>query len=133
MSERHPGLTSRLFQPLSEFPSAFADVPSPVIHDGLVYLCRENGDLLCLDGKTGAEIYYKHTHSGPKYRSSPVYADGKIYITSRDGDVIVVKAGKEFAILQQNNLEEPVAASPAISNGRIYFRTFEALWAFGQR
>ena len=29
------------------------DVPSPLIHDGLVYLCRENGDLLCLDAKTG--------------------------------------------------------------------------------
>lgn len=60
-----------------------------------------------------------------------MYADGKIYITSRDGDVIVVKAGKEFEILAKNELGEQVAASPAISNGVIYFRTFDALWAIG--
>jgi outer membrane protein assembly factor BamB len=106
------------------------DVPSPVIHDGLVYLCRENGDVLGLDAKTGEEIYHKQT-TWSKYRASPVYADGKLYITSRDGDVTVAKAGKEFEILAKNELGEQIAASPAISNGRIYFRTFEALWAIG--
>jgi len=60
-----------------------------------------------------------------------VYADGKLYITSRDGEVTVAKAGKEFEILAKNELGEQIAASPAISNGRIYFRTFEALWAIG--
>ncbi len=30
------------------------DVPSPVVHDGLVYLCRENGVLICMDAKSGA-------------------------------------------------------------------------------
>ena len=28
-----------------------SDVPSPVIHDGLVYICRENGVVICLDAK----------------------------------------------------------------------------------
>jgi outer membrane protein assembly factor BamB len=106
------------------------DVPSPVINDGLVYLCRETGDLFCLDAKTGDEFYHKATKRN-RYRASPVYADGKIYIISRDGDVIVVKAGKEFEILAKNELGEQIAASPVISNGRIYFRTFEALWAIG--
>jgi outer membrane protein assembly factor BamB len=106
------------------------DVPSPVIYDGLVYLCRETGDLFCVDAKTGNEFYHKATKR-TRYRASPVYADGKIYITSRDGDVIVVKAGKEFEILAKNELTEQVAASPVISNGRIYFRTFDALWAVG--
>jgi outer membrane protein assembly factor BamB len=106
------------------------DVPSPVIEGGLVYLCRETGDLYCLDAKTGEEFYHRATKRN-RYRASPVYADGKIYITSRDGDVIVVKAGKEFEILAKNELGEQVAASPAISNGVIYFRTFEALWAIG--
>ena len=107
------------------------DVPSPLIHDGLVYLCREKGDVICLDAKTGMEIYHKQTRGDRNFRASPVYADGKIYITSRDGDVIVVKAGKDFEILAKNELGEQIAASPAIANGRIYFRTFEALWAVG--
>src|SRR5581483_6332825 len=68
------------------------DVPSPVIHDGLVYLCRENGLLICVDAKTGEEYYQKRIFND-RYRASPVYADGKIYCTSRKGVVSVIKAG----------------------------------------
>ena len=72
------------------------DVPSPLIHDGLVYLCRENGVLLCLEAKTGKLLYEESTHKR-RHRTSPVYADGKIYLTARDGTVSVVKAGPKFA------------------------------------
>jgi len=104
------------------------DVPSPLIHDGLVYLCRENGDLICLDAKTGEKIYQEHTRV-TRHRASPVYGDGKIYVTARDGTVTVVKAGRQFTILSQNEIGEPISASPVISNGRIYLRSFEALYA----
>lgn len=104
------------------------DVPSPLIHDGIVYLCRENGMLLCLDADTGAEIYQERAYSD-RYRASPVYADGKIYLTARGGVVTVVKAGRKFEILASNDLGESISASPAISGGRIYLRTFDALYA----
>ncbi len=68
------------------------DVPSPLIHDDLLYLCREDGTLLCLEGKTGKEVYQKRGHAD-RHRASPVYADGKIYLTARDGTVTVVKPG----------------------------------------
>ena len=60
------------------------DVPSPLIHDGLVYLCRENGDLMCLDAETGEQFYRERTHRH-RHRASPIYANGHIYLTSRDG------------------------------------------------
>ena len=44
-------------------------------------------------------------------------------------EVTVVEAGRTFKILSQNDLGESLAASPAISNGTIYLRTFDALWA----
>ena len=44
----------------------------------------------------------------------------------------VVEAGKEFKILSTNNLEETISASPAISGGRIYIRTYKALYAIGK-
>ena len=37
------------------------DVPSPIIHDGLVYLCRENGFMLVLDQATGDEVYMERS------------------------------------------------------------------------
>jgi outer membrane protein assembly factor BamB len=113
-------------------PNNTPDVPSPLVHDGLVYLCRENGILMCLDAKTGKEYYSerKGTHNS-RHRASPVYADGKIYLTARDGVVTVVKAGPKFEPLATNKLSDDIAASPAIANGRIYLRGFKALYAIG--
>ncbi|MCP4891821.1 MAG: PQQ-binding-like beta-propeller repeat protein [Planctomycetaceae bacterium] len=104
------------------------DVPSPLIHEDLVYLCRENGMLLVLDRETGEEVYMNRTHSH-RHRASPVYADGHLYLTARDGKISVVKTGRDFEIVAQNETGETMSASPVISNGTIYLRTFEALWA----
>jgi len=104
------------------------DVPSPLIYEDLVYLCRENGMLLVLDRESGEEVYMKRTHNN-RHRASPVYANGHLYLTARDGKVTVVKAGREFAIVAQNDTGEAMSASPVIANGTIYLRTFDALWA----
>ena len=107
------------------------DVPSPLVVNGLVYLCREDGTLLCLDAKTGKQVYQNRTHAD-RHRASPVYADGRVYLTARDGTVTVVKAGRKFEILFSNKIGESVSSSPAISNGRMYVRTFDALYAIGR-
>lgn len=107
------------------------DVPSPLYHGGLVYLCRENGNLVCIDAQSGETIYEERT-TADRHRASPVIADGKIYLTARKGVVSVVRAGREFELLAQNDLGEPISSSPVISNGRIYIRTFDALYAVGK-
>jgi len=104
------------------------DVPSPLVADGLVYLCRENGNLICVDAKTGEEYYNKPT-TRDRHRASPVYADGHVYTSARNGKISVITAGKEFDLVSVNDLGEETTASPAISNGRIYIRTFKTLWA----
>ena len=104
------------------------DVPSPLIHDGLVYLCRENGDLISLDADTGKQLYRQRTHRH-RHRASPVYANGYIYLTSRDGVITVVKAGREFEIIAINPMDEVIAASPVITNQTVYLRTYQALYA----
>jgi outer membrane protein assembly factor BamB len=104
------------------------DVPSPLYVDGLVYLCRENGNLVCVDAKSGETLYEERT-TADRHRASPVYADGKIYLTARKGVVSVVRAGREFEILAQNDMGEPMTSSPVISNGRLYLRTFDGLYA----
>jgi outer membrane protein assembly factor BamB len=105
------------------------DVPSPLVHDGLVYLVRENAVLLCLEADTGKEVYSQRL-SSERYRASPVYADGKLYLSGRDsGTFTVVKAGRKFEQLATNSLPDEFAASPAISEGRIYLRGFHTLYA----
>jgi outer membrane protein assembly factor BamB len=109
------------------------DVPSPLVVEGLVYLCRENGNLICLDAQTGKAVYPEAATHRQRHRASPVYADGKVYLTARDGTVSVVQAGRQFKLLATNKMEEDISASPAIAGGRIYIRTFEALYALGEK
>jgi outer membrane protein assembly factor BamB len=108
------------------------DVPSPLVVDGLVYLCRENGNMMCIDANTGAELYKDEPTTRDRHRASPVFADGHVYTTARKGVVTVLKAGPKFEIVAQNDLGESISASPVISNGRIYIRTFDALYAIGK-
>lgn len=106
------------------------DVSSPLIVDGIVYLCRENGIMLTLDAKTGEQIYMERMHNH-RHRASPVYADGKIYCIARDGVVTILKAGRKFEVVNEIKMDEDISASPAISNGKIYIRSFQNLWCIG--
>ena len=109
-------------------PNNTPDVPCPLIHGGLVYLCRENGNLLCMDARTGQEYYHERTHR-QRHRASPVFVDGKVICVARDGMISVIKAGKTFKLLAQNNMGDSIAASPALSGGTMYLRSFNSLWA----
>lgn len=107
------------------------DVASPVVHDGLVFLFRENGVVICLDATSGEEIWNERLLAD-KHRSTPVVADGHLFVPGRDGVVTVLKAGREAEVVSSNALSDTVTASPAVANGRIYIRTFSTLWCFGQ-
>jgi outer membrane protein assembly factor BamB len=113
-------------------PTTTPDVPCPLVHDGLAYLVRQygkdKGTLICIDVKSGKEHYHETLYD-ERYRSCPVYADGKIYIVAHDGTVTVIKPGPKFQVLAVNKLEDRIAASPAVSGGRIYFRGYTALHA----
>ncbi len=105
------------------------DVPSPLLHDGLAYLARENGILMCLDAKTG-KLHYEERLVNDLVRASPIIADGKIYYVSRDsGTISVVQAGPDFKLLATNKLADEFYASPAVSGGRLYLRGFRTLYA----
>jgi len=108
------------------------DVPTPVILDGLVYNLRENGVMICLDARSGDEIYQQRLHA-TRQRASPVAADGKIYCADRDGVVHVLRAGRAFEVISRNEMGEAIASTPAVAGGRIYLRTFKALYAVEKR
>ena len=52
-------------------------------------------------------------------------------LVSEDGKVAVLKAGRDWDVLAVNDLGEGSYATPALSEGRIYMRTEEALYCFG--
>jgi outer membrane protein assembly factor BamB len=108
------------------------DVPTPVTDGKYFYIVNDRGIMWCLDARTGAEIYGQQRIKPGTYSSSPVLADGKLYVTNEDGLTTVVQAGPKFAVLAENPLNDYVLSSPAISDGRIYIRTAQHLYAIGK-
>lgn len=104
------------------------DVSIPVVYDGLVYFFRKDGRVFCVELSTGKELYYERTHTA-QHRSSPIVVDGHLIWCAKDGHCTVLKTGPEFEIVAENELEEPITASPVISNGTLYLRTYNALYA----
>ncbi|MEO8270622.1 MAG: PQQ-binding-like beta-propeller repeat protein [Aureliella sp.] len=110
---------------LSETP----DVSIPLIVGDLVYLLHKDGKLQCVELATGKEVYHQRTHT-VQHRSSPIYADGRIYFCGKDGVCTVVKAGRDFEILAENEMSgEPITASPIIADGTLFLRTYAAVYA----
>lgn len=111
-------------------PKDTPDVPSPLLVGDYVYIMGEVGTLYCYEAKTGKSVYSEKV-TNMRHRANPLYADGKLYLVGRDGTVVVVKPGPKFEILATNKLPDTFTASPAVSNGRIYLRGFQYLWAIG--
>jgi len=105
------------------------DVPginTPVVHNGLVYMIQEKGQLTCLEAATG-KVFYKEKLKGDFY-SSPICADGKVYFPSKQGMVYVLKEGQTFEILAQNKLNSEFWASIAVSGESIVLRSDKYLY-----
>lgn len=94
---------------------------SVLYYRGYLYALMDNGFAVCLDGKTGDEIYRERI--GAACNSSPIASEGKIYFSNNDGQTIVVKAGPKFEVLATNTLGERITASPAVSGDWLIYRT----------
>jgi outer membrane protein assembly factor BamB len=104
------------------------DVSIPLIVDGLVYMLAKDGKLQCVELASGKELYYERTYTG-QHRSSPTYADGHLYFGSNDGHFTVVKAGPKFQLVNIIDMGEAVTASAVVSNGKLFIRSYEAVYA----
>lgn len=107
---------------------------TPLVYGDLLYVCRDNGVLSVFDARTGLRHYQARLADGRTgFSASPVASNGRIYFTSEEGDVYVVKAGPAFEQLGVNPLGEVAMATPAISEGAMFFRTRRHLVAIREQ
>ncbi len=118
---------------LWRYEKAVPVVSSPLLYQGILYTIKDGGILTAFNPADGKVLKQARlTGAIDKYFASPVAADGKIYFASENGKLGVVEAGADWRVLAVNDLAEPCHASPAISAGRLYVRTQNALYAFAQ-
>jgi outer membrane protein assembly factor BamB len=107
-------------------------IPSPLYHEGHIFMVKDGGIFSSLDAKTGKPVKQGRVAGGSSYYSSPVVGDGKIYLLSADGDLTVVTAAGKWSIIASAKFDEETHATPALVDGRIYLRTAGHLYCFGE-
>jgi outer membrane protein assembly factor BamB len=105
--------------------------PSMVVVGDELYLVADNGLLSCLDAKTGT-AHYQERCTGP-ISASILHADGKLYLQDEKGLGIIVKPGKSFTIIAQNDLAERSLASYGVIGDDLLIRTEKSLWRVGSK
>jgi outer membrane protein assembly factor BamB len=107
-------------------------IATPIVYRGVLYVAGYNGVLTTYDTRTGKKHYTQRLADGTTaFSASPVAADGKVYYASEDGRVFVLKAGPAFELLATNEMGESTLATPALSEGLIFWRTQGHLIAVG--
>jgi outer membrane protein assembly factor BamB len=107
----------------------YGSYSTPLLYGDYLYGIEHQGVLVVYEAKTGKQVYQQRLASG-WFSASPVANAGRVYVTSEEGEVFVVKAGPTYELIARNQLQEPCLASPAISEGRLFFRTQDHLIAF---
>jgi len=113
-------------------------VPTPLLHDGLLYWVDQKGMAGCVDAKTGELVYQERlddlSGTPDKVYASLVLADGKLYAVSCRSGTVVLATGREFKKLAQNDLGDPSVfnATPVIGNGQLLLRSDRFLYCIGK-
>ena len=86
----------------------------------------------CLEVATGKEVWSNRL-SPTGFYASPVLVGDRIYAVNRDGELTVFKADTTYNRISTFALNEPVSASPAVANDRLYIRGQHHLFCLGKR
>jgi outer membrane protein assembly factor BamB len=106
-------------------------VPSPIAV-GDWFFTSSYGDkaAYCYEATTGKVLWQEPMGL---HHASPVSAGGLVYFLNDDGVMHVVRAGPTYELVARNELGEKTYASPALSEGQIFLRSFQHLFCVGQR
>jgi outer membrane protein assembly factor BamB len=105
------------------------DICSPATDGELVFTLSSSGTLACYEAKDGTKVWEQELEM--EANASPTIAGDRLYVVGAKGTVVAANVGREFKELGRSGLGEPVHASPAFVNGRIYIRGEKHLFAIG--
>jgi outer membrane protein assembly factor BamB len=106
-------------------------VPSPIAAGEYFLNISDGGVASCFEADTGKRLWMERI--GTHFSSSLVSAGGLVYFTSDEGNTTVIRPGPKKEVVAENKLGEYCYASPAISQGQIYFRGEKHLYAIGKK
>jgi outer membrane protein assembly factor BamB len=118
---------------------------SPIIQGSRIYQLDGGSKLHAYDLATGRELWSEQL--GTLQKASPVVADGKLYVGTETGEFFIVRLHPDRAevlsavtmpvstnsVGGSEGTPEQIVSGAAVSRGRIFFVTSDAVYAFGPR
>lgn len=105
-------------------------ISTPSVDGDLIYQAEYNGNIHCIDAKTGEQVWVYPTNS--RIWSSTLVADGKVYCGNEDGELVILKAGREMELIGKVDFYTPVYCTPVIANDVLYVTTHTHIFAIGK-
>ena len=97
--------------------------PTPVEYEGRVYLVRDRGEVECINPSSGETLWSgAFPRSRAAFYGSPLIAGGNLYAAREDGVVFVAKVDGKLELLAENDMHEPLIASPVPASNRLFIR-----------
>ena len=102
-------------------------VPSPLVHDGRLYVVHDDGVAHCRDLATGKVAWKRRV--GGTFSASPVLVNGELLCADESGRCTLL-ALDDGAVRHAFSLEGGCFATPVVVRGRLIIRTTAELVAF---
>jgi hypothetical protein len=108
-------------------------IPSVLLYDDVLYVVRDGGIITTLDPASGEVLRVERLKDATgQYYASPVAGGGKVVLVNTAGKLTIISAGRNWEVLATTDLGEQCHATPAIAGNRIYIRTSDSLFCFGE-
>ena len=113
-------------------------VPTPLLHEGHLYVVNDGGFALCMEAKTGKDVYRERVmesgggrgRGGKPFYASPVLIGDKIYAVSRRNGTFILAAKPSFEkIATIPPLDgSQMNATPAVVGNKLILRSEKAVY-----
>lgn len=108
-------------------------VPTPILHEGHLYVVNDQGFAICMEAKTGKDVFRERVIEsgggrgrGKPFYASPVLIGDRLYCVSRKGGTYVIAAKPAFEKLAHNVFESEQTqfnGTPAVAGDRMVLRS----------
>ena len=111
-----------------------ANVPSMVVHDGMIFLCSDNGIMQVYETETGEKIEARRIGSKSRVFASPILIGDHIFLPVYKRGVVAITADEDIEVVARNTLGDktPFQSSIAASGNNLFVRTEGNLYCIGQ-
>jgi outer membrane protein assembly factor BamB len=114
-------------------PRGGVHVVSPLVYQGIIYICSDNGVVSAFDAATGERHHRARLGSGGIHFASPTGINGHVLFISQDGEAFVLKAGLKLELAWQGKLGEGVMSTPAVAASTLFIRGYKHLFAIAAK